>query len=375
MQDFLFEKLYTKNMKQGALSSQEIQTIINDGYFTNTLPERVNPASLDISASSERYRIDSVFLPKHGEKIKTLLEGLGARPHGVTDPLEKGVIYAVKIKEHIHMPEGVYGFCNPKSSTGRHDLHVRIISDGVARYDTVPADNNAELWAIIVPRSYPVVMPLDFPISQIRFFANDTRFTEEDLQKEWEVAPLAYHLHGDPYAYSSFRMKDGDGSLLLTLDLSQDIVGFEARGTNKVLNLGEKNTTIDPHQYFSPIKKNGESLLLKKDSFYILSTKEALRVPPHLASEMVDMDSRTGEFRTHYAGFFDPGWGYGRNGEGKGRPITLEVRPFEDVVIGHGQPIGKVRFEKMSEIPKPHYDEMGSNYLTQSGPKLAKQFK
>jgi dCTP deaminase len=360
--------------KEGALSSQEIEDCFERGFVSAAEKRKINPASLDISASVERYRIDSIFLPKHGEKVRDIVMNLGARMQSVDDPLEKGVVYAIKIKEILALPEVLYGFCNPKSSTGRHDLHVRIVVDSTARYDTIPSAYAGEVWAIVTPRSYPVIIPNDFPISQIRFFTKDTRFTESDLFAEWQKAPLAYHLDGKEYGYTSFRMKDGDGSLLLTLDLSQPIVGYEARGTSKVLNMGGKNGSVDPATFFMPLQKTGETLLLKKDSFYILSTKEALRLPPYIASEMVDMDSRTGEFRSHYAGFFDPGWGFGKNGEGKGRPITLEVRPFEDVVIGHGQPIGKVRFEKMSEIPKPHYDEKSSNYLTQSGPKLAKQF-
>ncbi len=360
--------------KEGALSSQEILEVLNGGYIHEGDSKKINPASLDISASSERYRIDSIFLPRHGEKVRDIVKKLGARLHGVENPLEKGVVYAIKIKESLSLPEEFYGFCNPKSSTGRHDLHVRIVIDSTARYDTVPKGYRGEIWAIVTPRSYPVIIPTDFPISQIRFFIKDTSLKEEDLILEWKKAPLAYHLDGIEYAYSSFRMKDGDGSILLTLDLSQELVGYEARGTNKVLNLGDINGSVDPNTFFMPLYKKGDSLLLKKDGFYILSTKEALRLPPYIASEMVDMDSRTGEFRSHYAGFFDPGWGYGEKGEGKGRPITLEVRPFEDVVINHGQPIGKVIFEKMSEIPSKHYDEKNSNYLKQSGPKLAKQF-
>lgn len=362
-------------LKGGALSSQEIKDIIADGFITEAENIKINPASLDISASEERYRIDSVFLPKHGETIRDILKRLGARSHGVEEPLERGVIYAIRIKEGVNLSGDVYGYCNPKSSTGRHDLHVRIVANDTARYDTVPKSYKGELWAIVVPRSYPVVLPLNFPISQIRFFNNDTRFSEKELEEEWEKAPLAYHLDGKEYEFNSFRMKDSDGSILLTLDLSQDVVGYEARGTHKIVNLGSPNSSIEGDSYFTPIHKKGETLLLKKDSFYILSTKEALRLPPYIASEMVDMDSRTGEFRTHYAGFFDPGWGYGKDGEGRGRPITLEVRPFEDVEIAHGQPIGKVRFEYMSAEPERHYDMANSNYLKQTGPKLAKQFK
>lgn len=363
------------NKEEGALPSQKIMEFVESGAFKNVNEKNISPASVDVTVSEEWYRVDGVFLPKTGETVRSLIERMHGARHAVHEPLERGVVYVARINESFDLPKHIYAYCNPKSSTGRHDMHVRIIKDGVARYDTLPSGSKGELWAIIVPRSYPVLLSPEFPISQVRFFNKDTRFKESDLDIEWHRKPLAYHLNGDPYSYDSFLMKDSDGSVLLTLDLSQDVVGYECRGSNTVVNLSTPNGTLDSSKHFIPIKKSGESILLRKDSFYILSTKEALRVPPYLASEMVDMDSRTGEFRTHYAGFFDPGWGCGSDGEGKGRPITLEVRTFEDVIISHGQPIGKVRFEKMSETPNIHYDQKNSNYLVQSGPKLAKQFK
>lgn len=359
----------------GALPSQKLMEYIKQGVFKNVKESQVSPASIDVTVSGEWYRVDGVFLPKTDETIPSLIERMNGHRHAVQEPLERGVVYVARLNETFTLPQDLYAYCNPKSSTGRHDIHVRIVRDGTARYDTLPAGSTGDLWAIIVPRSYPVLLHPGFAISQVRFFNEDTRFNESDLDIEWRRKSLAYHLTGEAFSYESFRMKDGDGSMLLTLDLSQDIVGYECRGSNKVIDLGSPNASIDPSTHFYPIKKTGDSILLRKDSFYILSTKEALLVPPHLASEMVDMDSRTGEFRTHYAGFFDPGWGHGAEGEGRGRPITLEVRTFEDVVVTHGQPIGKVRFEKMSEIPDVHYDQKNSNYLTQSGPKLAKQFK
>ena len=126
---------------------------------------------------------------------------------------------------------------------------------------------------------------------------------------------------------------------------------------------------------FEPVKIEDGALRLKRDKFYILSGAERVRIPPTLASEMVPMDERSGDFRSHYAGFLDPGWGWGQDGEGKGRPFTLEVRPFEDLVVRPGQPIAKIRFERMSEEPHFHYDTKASNYLTQMGPKLGKQFR
>ncbi len=363
------------NKEEGALPSQKLREFIANGVFKNIDEANISPASIDVTVSEEWYRVDGVFLPKTGESVMSLIEKMNGAKHSVHEPLEKGVVYVVRLNESFDLPKSIYAFCNPKSSTGRHDIHVRIVKDGVARYDTIPAGSSGVLWAIIIPRSYPVRLRPGFAITQVRFFNKDTRFTESDLDIEWHRKPLAYHLNGEAYSYESFLMKDSDGSLLLTLDLSQDIVGYECRGSNTVVDLSAPNASIDPRAHFIPIQKNGDSILLRKDSFYILSTKEALRVPPYLASEMVDMDSRTGEFRTHYAGFFDPGWGCGTDGEGRGRPITLEVRTFEDVIVSHGQPIGKVRFEKMSETPKVHYDQKNSNYLIQSGPKLAKQFK
>lgn len=363
---------------KGALSAEQIQQCIDKGYILDTDIANINPASFDISAAGERYRVDSIFLPKTDQKVRDIIQSLNPIDQKVDQVLERDVIYVFKIKEKVNLAENIYGYCNPKSSSGRHDLHVRIVADGVARYDTVPHGYAGELWAIVVARSYPVLMPIDFRISQIRLFDGDTRFNEMMLLDQMHTETLVYHADGRPYEYSSFRMKDGDGSILLTLDIDggmDGIVGYEARGTHKVLNLGAANASLDSKDFFTPIYKNGDAIHLKKGSFYILSTKEYLRVPPYLASEMVDMDSRTGEFRSHYAGFFDPGWGCDEDGTGHGRPMTLEVRPFEDVMISHQQPIGKVKFEKMSQTPLRHYDQANSNYLYQSGPKLAKQFK
>lgn len=359
----------------GAIPHQTLEEIVASGAFKGVRLENISPASIDITVSDEWYRIDGVFLPKTGETILSLIEKLNGIQHTTGELLERGAIYIARLNEEFDLPPDMYGYCNPKSSTGRHDLHVRIVKDSVARYDTLPQGSKGNLWAIIVPRSYPVRIPRDFAISQVRFFNKDTRFTEDDFKKEWEATPLAYHLHGTPYAYESFVMKDGDGTMLLTLDLSQEVVGYECRGSNSVVDLAAPTQSLDFSKHFTPIYGKVDSIILRKDSFYILSTKEALRIPPHLASEMVDMDSKTGEFRTHYAGFFDPGWGCNKDGTGCGRPITLEVRTFEDVVISHGQPIGKVRFEKMMEVPTRHYDQKNSSYLTQSGPRLAKQFK
>jgi dCTP deaminase len=176
------------------------------------------------------------------------------------------------------------------------------------------------------------------------------------------------------YDYEDITVRDNDGSLILTLDLESECLGYEGIVSDAVIDLS-KIKHYDHKKFFKPVKKKGDFVYLKKDAFYILSTHEGVRVPPELSCEMVSMDDRSGEFRSHYAGFIDPGWGWGKTGEGKGRPLTLEVRPFEDIIVRQGQPIGKIKFERMTEVPELVYDATSSNYIVQSGPKLAKHFK
>ena len=362
--------------KRGAFSDMDIKNIIDLNYIIDAKTSNINPASLDLNVSNERYRIDSIFMPKSNETVRSMLGVLGAREHKVDDILERNVIYLFKINESFKLSDNIFATCNPKSSSGRHDLHVRIVVDCAGRYDTIPENYKGEAWVIIVPRSYPVIMPENFSITQIKFNTELGYFNEAELKNEWDTKPILYHRDSREYRLESIKMRDGDGSVIMTVDLSfDDIVGYESTLTNSVLDLGGPNSSINYNDFFKPIYKVNNSLKLRKDNFYILSTKQYLRLAPHFTSEMIDMDSRVGEFRSHYAGFFDPGWGCNADESGHGRPITLEVRPYEDIVVQDGQPIGRIKFEYMSQIPERHYDMMNSNYLYQSGPKLAKQFK
>jgi dCTP deaminase len=163
--------------------------------------------------------------------------------------------------------------------------------------------------------------------------------------------------------------------VVLTALVEEGMCGYECIATpDQVIDVANV-AGYAGSDFFRPIEITDGALRLKRDKFYILSGAERVRIPPTLASEMMPMDERSGDFRSHYAGFLDPGWGWGTDGEGKGRPFTLEVRPFEDLVVRKGQPIAKIRFERMAEEPSFHYDTKVSNYLTQSGPKLGKQFK
>jgi dCTP deaminase len=360
--------------KVGALPSQVIREMTQNGAILKALEENIRPASLDLSISEEIFRVEGIFLPRLNEKIRDLLGKIIFSPHDLKYPLEVGAVYLARLNEEFRLPEEIYGYCNPKSTTGRTDIHVRVLADGSSRYDALPSGFKGNLWMVIQPKSFPIKIFPNTTLSQLRLFNTDTRFNEPQLQIAMERDKLLWSASGDHlFNYNEVGIKDNDGSIILTLDLTNEIAGYECRGLNKVLDFS-KVKFYSPEDFFEPIKKNNE-IYLKKDSFYIFSTKEALRVPPYLACEMVPMDERSGEFRSHYAGFFDPGWGWGANGEGKGRTATLEIRPFENLMVRDGQPITKMRFEQMTEIPDILYENINSYYKAQKGPRLSRHFK
>ncbi len=284
-------------------------------------------------------------------------------------------MYLIRLNETMKLPQSVYGYCNPKSTSGRNDVHVRVLADGVPRYDALtPGGWSGELWMSIMPKSFKVKLTKGQTLSQLRLFNRDTRLDNLELELANERYKILWRQNGTEVTYEDIKIRDNDGSIILTLDLTSDILGYEGIPTKEVLDLS-KVGGHDGKKFFKPVKKSGGFVYLKKGHFYILSTLEAVRVPPELACEMAPMDERSGEFRSHYAGFIDPGWGWGKKGEGKGRPLTLEVRPFEDIIVRNNQAIAKIRFETVARIPELLYDATDSNYVAQSGPKLSKHFK
>ncbi len=371
---------YVDNMKRkkvsgGALPYQTIFKLVENGSIKNTELENIKPASLDLSLSDEIYKVEGIFPPKENETVRDVLEKIRKKKYSLGEALEKDQMYIVRLNETLHLPRDIYAFCNPKSTTGRLDTHVRLIADGMSRYDSVRAGFSGELWVSIVPRTFSIKLYRGLSVNQIRFFNADTRLTNTKLAVAMREHKFLWRKNGKPYNYDEIKVRDNDGSLILTLDLEHKNVGFESVFSKKPIDLA-KIKFYDSRHFFKPVKpaKNGY-LYLKKGSFYILSTNEAVRIPPDFACEMLPMDERSGDFRSHYAGFIDPGWGWGKNAEGKGRTLTLEVRPFEDLIVRHGQPIAKVSLERTTETSEKIYDYMSSNYVKQSGPKLAKQFK
>ncbi len=363
------------NYKRGALPTQVITELVQSGCVMGAKEENIRPASLDLSVSEEIYEIEGIFLPKHGENVRSVISKLKTKPYSLDRVLKKDQMYLVRLNESLDLPGSVYGFCNPKSTSGRLDVHVRLLADGVSRYDSVHAGGKGELWVSLMPKTFPVKLYPGVCLNQLRFFNLDTRLSDLELELAMKRYKLLWRADGSsPYTFSDIKIRDNDSSIILTLNVVGNLLGYEGVSNHEPVDLA-KVKHYNSSKFFKPIKKKGDYLYLKRGAFYILSTAEAVRVPPDLACEMVPMDERSGDFRSHYAGFIDPGWGWGARGETKGRPFTLEMRPFEDLIVRHHQPIAKIRFDRMAGTPSMVYDNLDSNYTVQSGPRLAKQFK
>lgn len=360
--------------KIGALPDWLICEAIQAGNIKGADLGNVQPASFDLSLTNDIYRFPGLTQLRIGESAKELIARIGGEKHNIRSLLEVDVVYLARLNERVSLPRNVYGYCNPKSTTGRLDMHVRVVADGVAQYDTLfPAGFKGGLWAYIIPHSIPVKLFKGIALAQLRLFTGNTRLSEVELEFALENDKLLWHRNGHSFTHDELKLRDGDGSIILTADLSSEMVGWECIGTNESLDLSRRDYRAD--DFFRPVRLDEKgNLKMKKGRFYILSTEEFVRVPPHMACEMRPMNDRFGDFRAHYAGFIDPGWGWGEEGKGRGRPLTLEVRAHEDMVLGPGQAIAKVRFERMLEVPKIHYDAGSPNYGVQNGPKLAKYF-
>lgn len=357
--------------QRGALPSQAIHKLIHEGHIMNAPAAHVQPASLDLTLSNEIYRMRGIVLPRRGEKVTSLVERFGFRYKA--DFFERGAVYLVRLRERLALTGDIYATANPKSTTGRLDMHVRLVVDGSPRFDIVPYDYDGDLWLYVVSHSFMIRADEGTALAQLRLFNEDTRFGQTETAFAMFKHRLLWSPGGEPYSVEDIKITDNDGMCILTLDTECAPIGWRARRSGPLLNMADVGA-YDPADFFEPVEiKNGYVYLDK--GFYIFSTREYVRVPPELACEMQPTDDKSGEFRAHYAGFIDPGWAWGKDGEGKGRPLTLEVRPFEKLFVGKGRPIAKIGFERMSEVPEQLYDTGTPNYGTQSGPRLAKQFK
>ena len=372
----------------GILPSQKIKEMLSSGEIKTTMipfdHDQVQPASIDLRLGDYAYPVDTSFLPGKGMKVLEKLKQLDDRfadfridlKNGAV--LEKGRVYVIPLQEAISLKSEVAAFANPKSSTGRLDILTRLIADEATSFDQVSEGYKGELYIEVAPRSFSVVVKTGTRLNQLRFRRTRGEGAKAITASEWKKL-----LDDGQIADSSDHETRSiqTGLLPFTVDLKGsgnegDIIGYRSKKHAKRIDLERRD--YDPLDFWEPILfHKTSSLILDPDEFYILMTKEAIAVPPEYAAEMLPYDTRAGEFRVHYAGFFDPGFGWNAklNKAGSSRGV-LEVRSHEvPFLLEHGQTVGWLRYERMAARPELLYgQDINSNYQGQSL-KLAKQFK
>ena len=354
----------------GVLPSQTIRTMIETGSITGTpdvSEDQLQPASLDLRLGPIAYRVRASFLAGVDRTVEDRLREFEMHRINLADGavLEKGAVYVVPLMENLTLPDSVQAVANAKSSTGRMDLLTRTITDGGTEFDRIPQGYAGPLYAEICPRSFSVLVQAGSRLNQIRFREGQSVLSDDTLRA----------LHAED------QLVDGvahiDEGLGFSVDLTPNtdgIVGYRAKPHTGVVDLS-KIGAYAPEDFWEPLASNNGQLILDPGAFYILVSRESVTIPPNYAAEMAPFLAMVGEFRVHYAGFFDPGFGHSSAG-GNGARGVLEVRCHEaPFVLEHGQIVGRLIYEHMSETPETLYGAgISSNYQGQAL-KLSKHFK
>ncbi|MEK4033697.1 2'-deoxycytidine 5'-triphosphate deaminase [Methylocystis sp. IM3] len=370
-----------EHSQAGVLSSRQIAAMAEAGEIRVAAPlakGQIQPASLDLRLGPTAYRVRASFLPGKDRGVKDILSALAYDEmslEGGGAILERGCVYVVPLMERLTLPENVSGAANPKSSTGRLDIFTRLITDRGERFDEVAPGYQGPLYAEVSPRSFSIRARMGSRLNQLRFRARGGQgHGQGQGALALSDAALA-ELHARlPLVDGPLNLRDG---MVLRVALGVEafggVVGYRAQKHTDVIDVDRVGAyRID--DYWDRLPARDGRLILDPGDFYILASRERLAIPAELAAEMAPMDAAIGEFRVHYAGFFDPGFGAGPDGRPAARAV-LEVRSREvPFVLEDGQFIGRLVYERMAEIPESLYGEGGvSNYQGQ-GLKLAKHF-
>ena len=355
----------------GVLSSQQLRAMIADGHIIAqpaVIPEQIQPASLDLRLGNVAYRVRASFLAGAGRDVATRLGEFEMHriDLGGGAVLEKGCVYVVPLMESLALPDDVQAVANAKSSTGRLDLLTRTITDGGVEFDRIPPGYTGPLYAEICPRSFSVLVRPGMRLNQIRFRRGQAVLSDPELRALHARMPL---VDSEPV------IDDGLGfSVDLRPRAGSTLVGYRAKPHTGVIDL-DKIAHYDPADFWEEVHSDNDRIILDPGAFYILVSREAVHIPPQYAAEMAPYLAMVGEFRVHYAGFFDPGFGHDAAG-GTGSRGVLEVRCHEaPFVLEHGQVVGRLVYERMDRVPEQLYGaDLASNYQGQ-GLKLSKHFK
>jgi len=369
------EEKPTARRASGVLPCQALRALIAEGQImaSREIPEaQVQPASMDLRLGPTAYRVRGSFLPGPNATVMEKIDRFCMHEIDLSKGavLEKGCVYIVPLMESLRLARGIAGVANPKSSTGRLDIFTRTITDCSSAFERIRSGYEGPLYLEISPRSFSIVVHEGTRLNQLRLRRGASAYSDAAIRRLHEEVGLIDRAPGE---------EDVANGLGLSVDLggARDggLVGYRAKHHAPLIDV-EKIGHYDPLEFWDPIHvRPGEGIFLNPDDFYILASKEAVKVPPDCAVEMVAYDTLVGEFRVHYAGFFDPGFGWQGNASGPTRAV-LEVRSHEvPFLLEDGQIVGRLAYDKLTEVPDKLYGaDIGSSYQGQ-GLMLSKQFK
>jgi dCTP deaminase len=370
----------------GILSSQEIHELIHNQKirsFAAIEPGQVQPASIDLRLGNVAYRVQASFLPSRTSRVKEKINDLKLAEIDLTKPtlLERGAVFVIPVLEQLALPFDVGGVANPKSTTGRLDIFTRLVTEGgpdfeahELQFEQVPKGYKGELYVQVVSRTFPIILQAGAKLNQLRFVRGKPPAATDNALGRVEEG-LMYYENGNAPAKVVL-----DQGLLMSIDLAgsgeSSVVAYRAKRNAPAVDLS-KSGAHDAAQFWDAIvAPQSKRLVLDPSDFYILASRERISIPSNWAAEMTQFDPSIGEFSVHYAGFFDPGFGYGSAGEIKGTKAVLEVRAHEvPILLEDAQVVGRLMYHKMASVPEKLYGQaIGSSYQ-QQGLALSKQFK
>ncbi|MFI4977793.1 MAG: 2'-deoxycytidine 5'-triphosphate deaminase [Solirubrobacterales bacterium] len=359
-------------MDKGVLPSQQLRDAVSSEWMVAgdwRIPrESIQPASVDLRLGEHAWALRCSFLPDSSSTVEEKIEDLAFDRIDLRDgaTLERDRPYLVPLIEQLRLPQEIRAKTNPKSSTGRLDVFTRVLTDRSHRFDEIGAGYHGKLYLEIVPRTFAIRVKTGLALNQVRLLRGDARLSDEELVTLHRESPLLY-LDSGPLGEAELSLSDG---LFLSLDVSgpeDSIVGYRAKKNSLPIDLTQVGA-LKWRDYWEPVhpERRGR-IVLEPEVFYLLLSAERVSIPPSYAAEMLAYDPTAGELRTHYAGFFDPGFGYSANGTAHGSRAALEVRARDvSFMVEHRQPVCKLAFERMAAEPDVLYGEdVGSSYQGQ----------
>ena len=354
----------------GVLPAQTLREMVERGVIhaePAVTEAQIQPASLDLRLGTRAWRVRASFLAGKGRRVADRLSELEMHQMDLANGavLEKGCVYVVPLMESLTLPAGIQAVANAKSSTGRLDLLTRVITDEGVEFDRVAEGYQGPLYAEICPRSFSVLVRPGMRLNQIRFRNGHAVLSDAELHELHKAETLVPDVP---------VISEGLGFSVDLRPAAGTLVGYRAKPHTGVIDM-DRIGAYDPAEFWEELHSRDGQIILDPGAFYILVSREAVHIPPDYAAEMAPYLAMVGEFRVHYAGFFDPGFGHVAAG-GAGARGVLEVRCHEaPFVLEHGQIVGRLVYERMAQRPERLYGaDIASNYQGQ-GLKLAKHFK